>query len=435
METQSLERKKFDQVRFITRQTFTFTNPHKLIIFQVLRKATSKGTLQGLQCLADPRVIAHVNANQEEYQQVHLLVNKLIQQWKSALEISEIDERPERLVSAEISSPSEAIANWKDETLQHYDEIFDGESLRPAYQEVYPICEKMELQNPSLIDKFEKKSLRDFMNDNKLYHIPRMLTISEHENITRGVEQRAKAIQCFLQDYLENDMNAKCFTENIIPPKTFKQILYRNHEQTFSGDFNKKLFNNWGFWYGPDLIRGPTGQLYVCEDNIGFVGGLGDLDCARQSLLKFFPELGPAIRGDTPKNFYQSISREYFSMVKSNERVVLLHYPNSITADNEEKRVIKLFHECGIDTVVLSDGSRNKKQQKRTLEVKEDGSVELVIRRGFKNKNKNKRNGNGNGNRKKKSPKPEIERHPVGLVIIDAEAFDVDPKIHQLKER
>merc|ERR1711862_904589 len=126
-------------------------------------------------------------------------------------------------------------------------------------------------------------------------------------------------------------------------------------------------------------------------------------------------------------------------MVKSNERVVLLHYPNSITAANKEKRVIKLFHECGIDTVVLSDGSRNKKQQKRTLEVKEDGSVELVIRRGFKNKNKNKnknkRNGNGNGNRKKKSPKPEIERHPVGLVIIDAEAFDVDPKNSSVKRK
>ena len=52
----------------------------------------------------------------------------------------------------------------------------------------------------------------------------------------------------------------------------------------------------WGFWYGPDIIRGPEGsffvfccflfcfglmffpgKFYVVEDNIGYVGGIGDL--------------------------------------------------------------------------------------------------------------------------------------------------------------
>jgi len=42
------------------------------------------------------------------------------------------------------------------------------------------------------------------------------------------------------------------------------------------------IHNNWGFWYGPDIIRGADGQFYVCEDNIGYVGGMGDLLCARK---------------------------------------------------------------------------------------------------------------------------------------------------------
>lgn len=273
-----------------------------------------------------------------------------------------------------------------------------------------------------------------------------MLTQSEHQKITSGVFQRAKAIQSFLQDYLTNGLNASCFTNDIIPQNTFKQILLRNHEQDFVSKFNVNLANNWGFWYGPDLIRGPTGEMYVCEDNIGFVGGLGDLYCARQSLLTSFPELAPAVHGDTPKNFYQSICSDYRSMVKANERIVLVHYPNSITADNEEKRVIKLFNECGVDTVVMASTNKRKKQFKqqrgKTLEVTPEG-VFLVInkskRGGGGNPGKGKGNGkpgkgNGKGNGKPGNQK-DVERYPVGLVIIDAEAFDIDPKNSSVRKK
>eukprot|EP00494_Astrolonche_serrata_P004835 UN04850 len=50
----------------------------------------------------------------------------------------------------------------------------------------------------------------------------------------------------------------------------------------------KVLGDTWQFWYGPDLVRGSNGVFYVCEDNIGYVGGLGDLACSKESLLRVF---------------------------------------------------------------------------------------------------------------------------------------------------
>lgn len=245
---------------------------------QDLRKATSNGTKNSLKNLADPRVVNYLKEHQEENQEIHLLINTLIQRWTTSTNDSK-EENPNRLstlkLTKETASPNETIAQWKEEVEDHYDEIFDtNNKLRDAYHEIYPIIQKIEANEPERIDAYEKQSLKDFMKDNKLYHIPRMLTQSEHQKITSGVFQRAKAIQSFLQDYLTNGLNASCFTNDIIPQNTFKQILLRNHEQDFVSKFNVNLANNWGFWYGPDLIRGPTGEMYVCEDNIGFVSTL-----------------------------------------------------------------------------------------------------------------------------------------------------------------
>ena len=66
-----------------------------------------------------------------------------------------------------------------------------------------------------------------------------------------------------------------------------------------------------GFWYGPDLVRGPTGAFYVCEDNLGYVGGFGDLEVARSCLLDQkvgWPEFKPFIRTQpVPGQFYDKL--------------------------------------------------------------------------------------------------------------------------------
>lgn len=67
-------------------------------------------------------------------------------------------------------------------------------------------------------------------------------------------------------------------------------------------------------------------RRYVVEDNLGYVGGFGDLVIARESLLASFPELTRAIAPVDPTKFYYDMAAACQKLAKGN-KVVLLHYP------------------------------------------------------------------------------------------------------------
>lgn len=164
-----------------------------------------------------------------------------------------------------------------------------------------------------------------------------MLSNAEHSTIVAGVQQRAKAIYAFLEDhysgrrpsYLQNKIIPRyppspspsqhvcpefleaSHSSNLPCPKTsFRQESSHNFRlspavsATCEGAFptQSPLFHfftclprkvikaitsrseerrkfqvapkgNWSFWYGPDIVRGGDGQFYICEDNLGYVGG------------------------------------------------------------------------------------------------------------------------------------------------------------------
>ena len=310
------------------------------------------------------------------------------------------------------------MAEWK-ELADFYDEIYDSnQGIREAYSQILPIVKKIELMEPERIDNFERVSLNDFKGDNKLYHIPRMLTKEEHKTITTGVLQRGRALQAFLLDYFRNGDNASFITSGTLPLNLFKQILSRSHELfEKKGHLNSKIFDNWGFWFGPDIVRAGDGNFYICEDNIGFVGGMGDLLCAKQSILNYFGEYHPVLENShDPEVFYDNLANKYKSMVASDEKVVLLHYPGRLSADNEEKRVIRIFRKRGIETVVLPGANKRKKfnkQQTRTELQVFKNTINLII------------------NKKRKGRVVQ----KVGLIIIDAEPFDIDPRHSSVKRK
>merc|ERR1719399_2703160 len=65
---------------------------------------------------------------------------------------------------------------------------------RPAYATVVEIMEKVMEEDRKKgrrrIDDFPSISLKDFRGDNRLYHIPRMLTNAETDMLVRGIAQR-----------------------------------------------------------------------------------------------------------------------------------------------------------------------------------------------------------------------------------------------------
>jgi len=111
------------------------------------------------------------------------------------------------------------------------------------------------------------------------------------------------------------------------------------------------------------------------EDNLGYVGGFGDLIDARKILLKTFPEIKPAITEDQTFKFYDEMAAHYKSQVAEGEKVVLLFYQKrgsagaSESSDNEDRRMVQLLTKRGIEAVALP-GNKGPDPNKKRLEVK-----------------------------------------------------------------
>ena len=122
-----------------------------------------------------------------------------------------------------------------------------------------------------------------------------------------------------------------CVRSGALPRDVFSRIAARAGEQWTQNLVqkeaeSKKLY--WNIWYGPDIIRGPseTGhEFYVVEDNLGYVGGFGDLPLARQVLLgeangsKGFPELKAHLEAANTERLYEEMANHYKSQVGISE--------------------------------------------------------------------------------------------------------------------
>ena len=212
-----------------------------------------------------------------------------------------------------------------------FDEVFqvDG-SPREAYEGIVPLLEGLK---PKGLRGINKKTFQDFKKEYRLSHIPRMLTAGEMTQLEAGTNQRARALHAFALDHYSG--NKEYLKQRIIPQSVMSDILKRSGESDLEGFVNPDSIN---FWYGPDVIRGPDGQFHVVEDNPGYIGGIGDLMLARQSLLQHFPKLDDVIDSPDPAQFFDNMVATYRSRVRDDEAIVLLRYPNAELADKEDLR-------------------------------------------------------------------------------------------------
>jgi uncharacterized circularly permuted ATP-grasp superfamily protein len=255
---------------------------------------------------------------------------------------------------------------------EQYDEIYDenGE-VRQAYKNIWNVYEGLD---PSELKEFRQNSLADFSGDNALLPLPRVLNQHETEFLRRGVEQRGRALSLFLQDiHSDNPQITK-----IIPKEILDKILARSGEELFNQSGSNSPDSR--FYYGPDIIRGPptekfpNGVFYVIEDNPGFVGGLGDLILAQESLLKNLPEYEGKLTDAKPENFYSELAKNYKDLAKKNNGIaVIAMYPNSRRADNEDGRVEKIFSELHIKTINVAPYSSNQFIKGKKIEANDDG--------------------------------------------------------------
>ncbi len=223
-----------------------------------------------------------------------------------------------------------------------YNELVDGQgNPRAHYSEVLKTYSEM-----SAIEKeqFLEKSKAAFKGDNALDPLPRLLTSDEFNELKKGVTQRGTALRMFLQDYYAG----KHSYTSVVPAEVVKRIIERSGESGY-----EKLLppNQVAFPYGPDIIRTTNGKWAVIEDNPGFIGGIGDLNIATETLIKLKPEYANQIAAKyDPMDYYRSvISRAQARANPKGGKVVIYMVPPY--PDNEDMRIQQLFKSFGVETV------------------------------------------------------------------------------------
>lgn len=174
--------------------------------------------------------------------------------------------------------------------------------------------------------------------------IPRIIAAAEWEHLERGLKQRIKAINLFLQDIYHEQAILK---DEVIPRKMVVANCYFRPEmmglEVPGGTYVP--------FSGIDLIRDQDGVYYVLEDNLRCPSGISYLYKNRAMMRQLFPELFREYQVRSLAfglNQFLSSLRSLAPGGKANPRVVLLT-PGCYNSAYYEHTF--LAQEMGIDLV------------------------------------------------------------------------------------
>ncbi len=114
--------------------------------------------------------------------------------------------------------------------------------------------------------------------------IPRIIPKSQWNKVTRGLKQRVKALNLFIDDAYNQK---KIFKDNIIP----KEIIFNSPYYVKECDGFSPKYKSWANISGVDLIRNKNGDYLVLEDNLRVPSGVSYMLENRMVMRDVFPEL------------------------------------------------------------------------------------------------------------------------------------------------
>lgn len=114
--------------------------------------------------------------------------------------------------------------------------------------------------------------------------IPRTITSREWEKVRRGLEQRSRALNMFIDDVYNKQ---KIFADGIIPAETVLESP--NFKEQCMGASPR--FGVWAHICGSDLIRNEDGHFYVLEDNLRVPSGVSYMVENREITKRVLPEI------------------------------------------------------------------------------------------------------------------------------------------------
>ena len=181
---------------------------------------------------------------------------------------------------------------------QAFDEMFDSAGqVRPHYQALFDTLQSMPVEELRRRKQIADLSFlhqgitftvygrdegieRIFPND----LLPRILTAEEWSRIERGLIQRITALNLFLHDIYHE---GKILNDKVVPlDLIYSCKQFRRQMRGFEVAQNAYINV-----VGTDLIRLPSGEFVVLEDNLRVPSGVSYMLVSRQVMKRIFPNL------------------------------------------------------------------------------------------------------------------------------------------------
>jgi uncharacterized circularly permuted ATP-grasp superfamily protein len=178
-----------------------------------------------------------------------------------------------------------------------WDEMHDGQSVRPQYEGLFAKLAHLDVTN---LQQKEKIANDLFMNQGITFTvysdnagierifpfdiIPRVITSTEWDHIEKGLQQRLKALNLFLKDIYSEQ---KILKDKIIPAELIASCPHYTREvHGISVPHDIYIHIS-----GMDLIRAEDGTFLVLEDNLRTPSGVSYMLENREITKRIFPDL------------------------------------------------------------------------------------------------------------------------------------------------
>ncbi|MFE7629468.1 circularly permuted type 2 ATP-grasp protein [Kocuria sp. NPDC057446] len=174
-----------------------------------------------------------------------------------------------------------------------YDEMYTADrQVRPGYDRIGGVLDDLSLSDvntraDSMARSFLDRGVTfDFAGEERPFPldiVPRVITADEWDVIERGVKQRVRALECFLDDVYGEQ---RVVADGVVP----KALI------TSSAHFHRSV---WGFRpaggvrihvAGIDVVRDQQGVFRVLEDNVRVPSGVSYVIENRRAMTKGLPE-------------------------------------------------------------------------------------------------------------------------------------------------
>ncbi len=173
-----------------------------------------------------------------------------------------------------------------------YDEMFDGESLRPPYRRLRSSLDTM--TTPELVSRVEALQTGyldqgvtfDIGGEERAFPLdilPRVIEMDTWSTMEAGVQQRVKTLEMFLADVYDA---GEVFDDGVIPRRVITTSSHYHREAANVRPPNGVRVHVSGI----DLIRDNLGEFRVLEDNVRVPSGVSYVMTNRRAISSALPE-------------------------------------------------------------------------------------------------------------------------------------------------